>query len=327
METLGSAVLFLLSTFTISVLPPNPMGSTRANLIGGAANYSHAGYTSALADDGKFDLEGDFADITSAMFGLVDQVESDLLVKISGTPLTWNVSATPAALFPYLTPSFGSILPGGSDTPFVYSAANGDVYTATCAVLTKMPDLSLGVAEANLGAAEWTGIIGDAMDPEAANSYYKIQTGQTYTPLSIDRTKIPRGRYSAAWNSLSFEPEDKLAISFETRFQPVKVQGRTRGFKLTRLAVMSKCAPAGLTAAQIDTAAMLQGAGATHGRRLSASGHDLVITGPMNITQKNAAIKTAGFRFGNSVLRVGEVGFYSTVDPTAGAPGAIMTFS
>ena len=303
------------------------MGSSRATLIGGAANYSHAGYTSALADDGKFDLEGEWRDVKSAMFGVIDQVESDLLVKISGTPLTFSQAATPAALYPYLTPSFGSILPGGLDTPFVYAAANGDVYTATCAVLTKMPDLALGVAEANLGPAEWTGIIGDAMDPEAANSYYKFQTAQSFAPLAIDRTRIPRGHYSAEWNSLSFEPENKLVISFEAKLDAVKVQGRTRGFKLTKLAVMTRLTPVGLTSAQIDSAATFQGAGATHGRRLSASAHNLTITGPMNILQKNAAIKTAGFRFGNAVLRIGEVGFYSTVDPTSVPIGAILTFA
>jgi hypothetical protein len=303
------------------------MGSTRATLIGGAANYSHAGYTSALSDDGKFDLEGEWQDIQSAMYGVVDQIESDLLVKISGTPLTFTLATTPGALYPYLTPSFGSILPSGADTPFVYNAAGGDVYTAICAVLTKMPDITLGVTDSALGSAEWTGIIGNGMDPETAYSYYQIQTAQTYTPLAIDRTKIPRGHYAATWNTLAFEPEDKLTISFETTVEPVKVQGRTRGFKLTKLAVMAKTTPIGLTAAQIDTAAMLQGAGATHGRRLSASAHDLAITGPMNITQKNAAIKTAGFRFGNSVLRIGEIGFYSTIDPTTVPIGAILSFS
>ncbi len=309
------------------------MGQTRATLIGGAANYSHAGYSSALADDGKFDIEGEFADINAAMYGVVDQVETNAQVKISGTPLPWNVSTTPAALYPYLTPVFGAILPSGTDTPFIYTAANGDVYTATCAVLTKMPDLSLGVSDSNMGAAEWTGIIGDGLNPEAANSLYTIGTG-IYTALAIDRAKIPRGYYSGSWaatvNSVTplvFAPEDKLTISFETTLEPVKVQGRVRGFKLTKLAVMTKCVPIGLTPAQVDGSALFQGTGATHGRRLSAGAHDLTITGPMNIVQKNAAIKTAGFRFGNSVLRIGEVGFYSTVDPTAGAPGAILTFS
>lgn len=309
------------------------MATTRSTLIGGAANFTHSGYTSALAGDGRFDLQGEWSDVNSAMFGLIDQVNSDLLIKISGSPLTFDPHSTPAALYPYLTPSFGAILPGDADTPFAFFAANGDVYTAVCAVLTKMPDLTLGVNDPAMGPAEWTGIIGNGLEPENAGAYYKIETGQTFTPSSIDRTKIPRGQYSLSWNftsggtSLTFYPEDKLVVSFETTLEPIQVQGRTRGFKLAKLAVMTKLIPVGLTATQITAAIKLQGAGATHGHRLSSVSNDLTISGPMNIVQKNAAVKTAGFRFGNTVLRPGEIGFYSTVDPTTGTIGPILTFS
>ena len=312
------------------------MGTLRATLIGGAANFTHSGYSSALADNGRFDITQENSAINSGMFGLIDEVNVDTQIKISGTPLTFSLSSnptTPAALYPYLTPSFGAILPASTDTPFIFAAPNGDVYTAVNAVLTKMPDLSLGVDGPNLGAAEWTGIIADGLEPDGTNPYYTVQSGQTFTPLAIDRTKIPRGKYSLTWaftassSPIIFSPKDKITISFETTLEPNKVQGRTRAFRLTKLAVMTKLEPVGLTAAQIDASLKFQGTGATHGHTMSGVATDLTITGPINILQKKAAIKSAGFRFGNSELRVGELGFYSTVDPTSGTIGAILSFS
>ncbi len=93
---------------------------------------------------------------------------------------------------------------------------------------------------------------------------------------------------------------------------------------------MLKGIPLGPTAAQLLTAAKLAGvAGATHGHKLSASAADLVGTGPIGATLKNASLQTAGFRFGNGpeVLRVGEVGFVSTIDTSTDAFSPIVIFS
>jgi hypothetical protein len=294
------------------------MAVTRSTLAGGPAHITYGGATAHLAADSKVDIVPSNEVIKSSMYGNVDEAAADLILRCTGQPLTYeNLSVW----FPYLTLVLGQIYPTGTDTPLVYLSNNGDVVTVRSAVITKMPDIVLGVADPILGDIEFAGIIGDGMDPETANSYYTLTTGQTYVAPSLDKTKIPRQKYTAAWGTVtgftSFQALDKWTISWELDLQAVKVQGRTVAYKLMAIRALAKCIPVGPTASQIDAALKYQGTGATHGHKIGGTGVDLVITGTgVSVTIKNAALKTAGFVFGAQTLRNGEIGFVSTVTGT-----------
>jgi hypothetical protein len=87
---------------------------------------------------------------------------------------------------------------------------------------------------------------------------------------------------------------------------------------------MAKCKPLGPTMAQIDAALYAQGTGAAGGYRLSTNSANLVITGSSNMTVTigNAALKTAGYVFGGKPLRLGELGWVSTLPIAAGGAPA-----
>jgi len=296
------------------------MSISRSTLTRGPASASFNSASFSFSGDSKIEIAPVTREVRAALYGKIDETVNDLAVKCTGTPLTWT---SLSVLFPYLAPAIGQRLYGDTDKPLVWSSNNGDVVTIANAAVTKMPELKLGVERDALGPVEFTGLIVNSGDPESAGSYYSIATNQSFTAPTLDVTKLTRQRYSAAWGSFAgfanFQAQDAWTISHELDLEPVKIQGRTVDMVIAGYRCMAKCKPAEPTMANIDAALLLQGAGAKHGRRLSASSADLVITGQnlVSITLKNAALKSAGFAFGGKPLRNGELGWVSTFVSTA----------
>jgi hypothetical protein len=252
-------------------------------------------------------------------------------VKGTGTPLTYD---NLAVLWPYLQPTIGGRIFGNADVPFAWLGNNGDLITVRAGAITKMPDMVLGVDKPAIGAFEICGVVGNGMDPETANSYFTIATGQSNAQPAFAESKIPRQRYMAAWGTQagfsSFQAQEAWTISHELKLAPVKIQGRTVDMKITSYRAMAKCMPGEPTMAQIDAALGAQG-GLKHGGRAgsSASKADLVITGQntVSVTVKNAVMKTEGFVFGGKPLRNGEVGWVSTIDVSSGTGTAALVLA
>ncbi|HWD18142.1 MAG TPA: hypothetical protein VHB20_02595 [Verrucomicrobiae bacterium] len=304
------------------------MSINRSTLTRGPAYASFNSASFHFSGDSKIELAPVTQEVRAALYGKIDETVSDLLVKCTGTPVTWT---SLAVLFPWVSPSIGQRLFGDSDKPLVWASNNGDVLTVANAAVTKMPDLTLGVEKDALGPMEFTGLVANGADPEAAGSYYAIATGQSFTAPTLDVTKLTRQRYTAAWGSLAgfgnFQAQEHWTISHELELAPVKIQGRTVDMTVVSYRCLAKCKPAEPTLANIDAALLIQGTGAKHGRRLSANAADLVITGQnlVSITLKNAALKTAGFVFGGKPLRNGELGWVSSwVSAATPQQGAIF---
>lgn len=305
------------------------MSVARSTLAGGPAHITVSSADIHLLDDAKLELAPSTQDIETSMYGVVDETVEDLVIKASGTPLEY---ANLAVLFPYLTFVKGQRIFGNADVPLVYKSNNGDVITLKATALTKMPSLFLGVDKPILGDAEWTAVLADGANPEDASSYFTIQTAQTYTPVAVTKGNIKRQRYSAVWTGIAgftaFQAQDGWTIDFELKLEPVKIQARTVDMKIMNVRCMAKCMPQGPTMAQIDTALKQQGTGADAGHRLGASVADLVITGSgVSATIKNAALKTAGFVFGGKPLRIGELGWVSTLVVSTGTATAVAVIA
>ena len=191
----------------------------------------------------------------------------------------------------------------------------------------------LGVEKPGIGPVEFSGVVGNGLDPSASNSYYTIATRQAFSAPAVVSAKIPRQKYTAAWGSAvgfgSFQAQEEWTITHELKLAAVKIQGRTVDMKITSYRAMAKCRPAEPTMANIDAALLAQGAGAAHGARLSSMAADLVITGAqtVSVTVKNAALKTAGFVFGGKALRNGEIGFVSTLNVSSGTATAALVLA
>ena len=296
------------------------MSISRSLLAGGPAYVNFNGANIPLGEDSRLEIAPVNSVVSAALYGDMDEVYTDLIVKGTGTPLTYD---NLAALWPYLQPVIGSRIFGNADAPFQWLSNNGDVITVRAGAVTRMPDLILGVEKPGIGPVEFSGVVGNGLDPSASNSYYTLQTGQAFSAPAITASKIPRQKYTAAWGSYagfaSFQAQDAWTITHELKLAPVKIQGRTVDMKITSYRAMAKCMPAEPTMAQIDTALGAQGV-MPHGAKLSSMAADLVIAGAqtVSVTVKNAALKTAGFVFGGKPLRNGEIGFVSTINVSTG---------
>jgi hypothetical protein len=306
------------------------MSISRSLLAGGPAYVNFNGANIPLGEDSRLEIAPVNSVVSAALYGDIDEVYTDLIVKGTGTPLTYQ---NLAALWPYLQPTIGGRIFGNADAPLQWVSNNGDVITVRAAAVTKMPDLILGVEKPGIGPVEFSGVVGNGLDPSASNSYYTIATGQAFSAPAVAASSIPRQKYTAAWGSAagfsSFQAQEAWTITHELKLAPIRIQGRTVDMKITSYRAMAKCMPAEPTMANIDAALLAQGAAAEHGAKLSSTAADLVITGAqtVSVTVKNAALKTAGFVFGGKALRNGEIGFVSTINTSSGTATAALALA
>jgi len=300
------------------------MSVTRSQLTGGPAYASFNSQNIQFAEDSTVETALVTDVIAASLYGDVDEIYKDMIVKAAGRPLFYDTAAL-ATMFPYLAGVIGTSYPGSSDKTCAWNSNNGDVMTLTSALIGKMPDLELGVDGPVLGRMEIWGIIGNGDSASTANSYYTLQSGQSYSNPTVPGTAVLGWQeFTAAWGSVSgftsFQAQEKWTISHELKLEPVTIQSRTRAFRLGSYRVMAKCKPLGPTMAQIDAALYAQGSGAAEGARLSTNAANLIITGSssMTVTLGNAALKTAGYVFGGKPLRLGEVGWVSTLGIASG---------
>jgi hypothetical protein len=314
------------------------MSVTRSQLTGGPAYAAFNSQNIQFAEESSVETALVTDVVETALYGAVDEIYRDLIVKASGRPLFYDTAAL-STMFPYLAGGIGTVFPGSTDKTCAWNSNNGDVVTLASALVGKMPDLELGVNGPALGTMEIWGVIANTTDVSTANSYYTLQTGQSYSNPAVSSTPVlGRQEFTAAWGTVagftSFQAQEKWTISHELKLEPVVIQGRTRAFKLVSYRVMAKCKPLGPTMSQIDAALYAQGTGTANGYRLSKNGFNLVITGSasMTVTLGNAALKTAGYVFGGKPLRHGEIGFVSTqtcasASYAGGAPTAMLTLA
>jgi hypothetical protein len=308
------------------------MSVTRTQLTGGPAYASFNSQNIQFAEDSTVEIASVTDVISTSLYGDVDEIYKDLIVKATGRPLFYDTAAL-TTLFPYLSAAVGTVYPGATAVPCNWLSNNGDEIAIASAMIGKMPDLELGVDGPVLGPMEIWGLIPFGADPTTANAYYTLSTGVSYTnPAGPGTAVLGRQEFTAAWGSAtgwtSFQAQDKWTISHELKLEPIIIQGRTRAFRVTSYRVMAKCKPIGPTMAQISTALYSQGTGAAGGYRVSTNAPSLIITGSssMIITIAGAALKSAGYVFGGKPLRLGELGWVSTLNIGAGStPTAPLT--
>jgi hypothetical protein len=300
------------------------MSVTRNQLAGGPAYAAYNGKNIQFTEDSSVETALVTEVIETSLYGAVDEIYKDMIVKAAGRPLFYDTAAL-STLFPYTAAAVGTTYPGGVDLTCAWNSNNGDVVTLTSALIGRMPDLELGVDGPVLGRMEIWGVVGNGLGASSAGSYYTFSSGAAYANPSVPSTAVlGQQEFTAAWGSVpgftSFQAQEKWTIRHELKLEPVVIQGRTRAFKLAGYRCMAKCKPLGPTMAQIDAALYAQGAGADGGRRLSTNASNLVISGSgsMTVTLGNAALKSAGYVFGGKPLRTGEMGWVSTLGIAGG---------
>ena len=322
------------------------MSVSRANLIVGPARVVRGTGISSTARNGscytrdaiKVDIVKEQVEIHTEAHGHVDYRDEDVLVKMTFSPAEWTANSR-SLLWPYLTPEPGFAIFGATDTATTIHDYNSHLHTIVASAVTKMPSLRLSVREAMIGQCEITGVRKLASDWSTANSLYTVATtggsfiDDTVTPFTIAGLKQEQytGLFTGITGLTAIQTMDGWTVDFDTKisFQKIEESGTVKGTLVSTM-VMAKCTPLAVSHANLMAALRVDNSGFKRGQSAAATGADLVITGASTgpvITLKNCDMKQAGYHFGASVLRDGEVGFVSTVPFASSVAGAICTLA
>lgn len=276
-------------------------------------------------------------DITTSMFGKVDERLDTVVWEISFTPTGQNfqTAAIAATLWPYLNPTIGSSLFGATDKNIVIHSLAGQLLTFKAGCITGMPDIILSAGKPPVGQVTMHAI--GANDTEMSDAAKFFTASSTaFTDASFDPADILTLPYLAALTGASspwdaIDTEEGWTVSFDVAYDTIKTDAYgISDYRLQSVGVMAKCKPLGVTEAQIVALLHVQGAGVRRGMSLLDNAADLVIQDSAatvanpKVTIKNAHAVEAGYQFGNgATLRHGELGFTAIRSFTAGAAGPL----
>ena len=267
--------------------------------------------------------------IETSAHGKVDERVKDVQPTLSFVPSgEWE---SLAVLYPYMSNQSGAIVTVGTeifrtsggtagDSPLIIWTLAGTKYTFPAAAVTKMPDLTLASTKTILGQVQFSFVRADGVAWATANSLYTIDEAAGAPPANtlFSPAAIITQPYACTWQSplASFVTKEGITFNFDCSFDTVEVDGTGGiGKTLENVGVMGRCMPVGVLESDVLTAMVLQSTGAARGRSMSltsagAATADFVCTGTGVVAKVlNAGLKQAGFRFGSTILRVGEIGF------------------
>lgn len=317
-----------------------PLTPTRAALITGPArivrkNVAATDCSLFTKDDIGVDIVQAFADKSSSFHGPIDKVFLGQHVEASFTPaghvnndlcaLLWNDFANLAMSY--------DLTNSAADVPCLFHSADGGG-TIIASAITKLPDIILGPNRSMMGSMTIAGVVGTGLALSAASSLYTIGGNTTVVDTALTSASFRQQCYTAVWGAVtgftSFEAEEEWTISFNMRTKMHAVAGNIRKITFQGIDILARCVPVGPTEAQIGTALGLSQAGTVPGRAQATVASQLVITGTdttTTVTIPKASLVSGGFKFGDEVLRQGELGWYASRDFSVGAQSALYTIA
>lgn len=312
------------------------MSIARASLVRGPAKFVRGAASLFSKDDIALNIVRNTFDLNTAAHGKIEERDSDLTMEATFTPEGRWDAATIALLWPYASTLPGTSIFGAVDTPGVFHAVDGALHTLISSAVTRMPSIILSANKTMIGPVTIGGVRANDGDWADANSLHTIGTGAIFTDSGFSSAIIPTQEYTGVWGAVpptgfdGIQTEDGWSIDFNLQLSPVATDAQgVIDMSFVSLDVVARCVPIDPTPAELLTELLVQGAGAARGRALNST-DDLVITGAdasTIITLKNCALRTAGFRFGGSVLREGEIAFVTSRPFASGVPGALFTLA
>jgi hypothetical protein len=304
----------------------------RTTLVTGPAKCTFNGATFFSKTDIEPRFDQTTLNIEDSAHGITDQRVIEAMPEVSLTPDGRWSPALIAALWPHANARLGASILTSSDLPLVMSGSDGEIHTIPAAGVFKMPNILLSATKTLVGSATFRGCRTKGSIWSTNNSLYVVTgSGGTIDDATYDPLDIPVQGYVANWGAVAgftaMDTVDGWTIEFDMQVEPIGTDSiGALDYRFKSLSVMARGIPTTPTSTQSLAAALIQGTGARRGRSLSQDGSgnprsDLVITGEDGIdycTIKAAGIKQAGFRFGATVLRQGEIGFVAARTYSAG---------
>lgn len=306
-------------------------------LIGGPCKITDGATVFYTESDVRLEPQPTWRAVPSSLGGDLDSVLVDLVWKVTFTPkslYSYNSVLCPTAYTNWTVS--GSRLIGAADRAVTILGTDGQQYALTRAVLTRMPDVYLGLGRSMWGQAEYTAFIGYTQTLAAATAFWTSTTGVAWaqTDFAAIAAAHQESMFWANWTAMGFTAmyaEEGFAITHEFRTTPVKQGNVTVDERIESYRAMVGFKPQQPTEAQLLGASQFgAGAGLGIGTRMTsgalANAHDLVLkdmTNTQTVTVKSAALERGQFIFDNKLTRVGEWAFRTALT----TPGSRITFA
>lgn len=300
------------------------MATNRTTIIRGPGAVKYGNVTLYDADGISAEVNTNTSEVPSSISGPLDTIKTDQTAVISFTPCGQITNDILAILYPHQTPNIGSSICGNADKILLVHSLAGRKVEFLNAILTGAPQLRLSPVATAFGQAQFTALTALGKAPGEANSFYKV-TDAAYNLNYPDPTGLTGVTYTATYGALSIpDTESGWTVDVEIDAQPASTDSvGTLDYTLGGVTVRAKCTPIGLTETQILAALPT---GAARGASLRGSS-DLVITGVggLTVTLKNATLVTGPLAWGNTTLRVGEIGFVAHRSFASNVAGALYS--
>lgn len=307
------------------------MATDRTTILRGPGSVTYGGQTLYDASGITAEIESATQEIASSISGNYGTMKTDQTGKVTFTPCGQLSADIVALLFPYASATIGASACGTTDRPLVIHSLAGTKVSFLNAILSKMPEIYLSPIKTAFGAAEFSAALAKAKAPGDENSFYKSESAN-YNLGAPNPAGIVGIQYSAAYgtgqSALTIaDTQDGWTVTPEITLKPEAVDSvGTIDWTIASVGCTAKCTPLGLTEAQI-----LAALPTTKPRGSIVGGADLVITGGtggLTVTLKNASLVTGPLQWGNTTLRVGEIGFTAHRSfATNGTPGPVFAVS
>lgn len=300
------------------------MATSRTSIIRGPGTVVYGGKAFFDASGISAEIESATSEIPSSISGSIATIKTDQTGKISFTPCGQLASDLLSLLYPYGSPTVGSSVCGSADRPLVVHSLAGTKVSFVNAVLSKMPEIFLSPIRTAFGSAEFSAALGLAKAPGDADAFYKVEQA-AYDSGAPDPEGITGVQYAGTFGDLSIpDTLEGWTITPAVTLEPVTVDSvGTIDWTIAGVSCTATCTPVGLTEAEILAALPVSGA---RGSMIGGES-DLVVSGAggLKVTLKNASLVRGPLQWGNTTLRVGELGFTAHRSFAGGVPGPVFS--
>jgi hypothetical protein len=273
--------------------------------------------------------------------GQADEERSaDYLHTVSLVPEgRWSAGII-AALFPFLNKLPGNPIFADTDRTLALVGSDGTGNLLTSVAVTKMPNCKFSATESIIGAVEYTGLLGNAMDWDDAGARELLTTGGTFADSGFANSLIPTQPYIGALAGVtgltSFDTMDGFEVVFNLKLNKCAPnRWGTLQYFYAGLEMAINFVPVGVTEANLFAALAVQGSGIARGKSLrsrTAGTGAFTIVGDDAITYlsvPSASLKQGATRFGlgDNHIRSGEYSLVANFTQTLGVQQALGTFA
>lgn len=311
------------------------MAIDRTTILRGPAILKWAGVNIFTKNDIEDDFGIDTFQPESSAHGQLDPRIDLRRGGVRATPVGQFTADQFNALWPYRTTLVGASI-YGADVPLVLKTIAGKKHTYYAAAIEGMPEITFAAKETVFGQASW-GIMGkNNVAWNTADSFRKIETeafsDEEWATFDQDEviTEPAVINWATGGGGTAFKTVDgvKLIPDLQLEDVPTDDEGvvdRT----LADVGIMARFRPLGQTEQEVMDMVGFQGlTGFIRGAKLITKAFDMTFTvSAGTLTIHNAALVGAGFRFGRTVLRNGELAFVSARSFTGGKRDPLWTFT